>query len=97
MVDRYKMKFTPYNEDGKLKKNSPQVGSKNGFMDGEIVYLPLEQRWEKWWELVDESVPPDVLERDQRDRDAFMVEAKKTAAERDRQLNEREREKQIGV
>lgn len=84
---RYKMRFVPYDAEGKLKRNAPKPGVKGGPDAGDIVLLPLEQRWEEWWELVDEeSVPKTVLARDQKARDAFMVKARADEAERAKHL-----------
>ena len=89
---RYEMRFVPYDAEGKRKKGCPFIGADRGHEDGDIVKLPLEKRWESWWELVDESsVPKAVLERDQKKRDAFMVEARIAEAERARQLARDER------
>ncbi len=86
-VERYEMRFVPYDEDGRLKKNAPRVGGKGGIDDGDTRMLPLEQRWETWWELADpDSVPPEVLEKSQKDRDAFMIKAKAAEIERAKNL-----------
>ena len=85
---RYEMRFVPYDSEGKLKNCAPRPGTKGGPDDGDIVMLPLEQRWEKWWELVDlESVPEEELAKDQKKRDAFLVEARADEAERAKQLH----------
>ena len=87
-VERYRMRFVPYDpETGRLKRNCPQPGVKGCVDDGDIVELPLEQRWETWWELADDAdVPEDVLARDQKERDAFMVKAKAAEVEREKLL-----------
>jgi len=84
---RYMMRFIPYDDEGNLKRTAPAIGGKKGLDEGDIVLLPLENRWESWLELVDEdSVPEDELARDQTERDAFMVQAKADEAERARHL-----------
>ena len=80
------MKFVPLDENGKLKRGCPYVGASRGYENGQIVSLPLEKRWETWWELVDSDVPQTALDRDQKIRDAFLVEAEKTAAIRAKEL-----------
>ena len=82
----YDMKFVPLDEHGKRKKGCPYVGAKRGYENGEIVALPLEKRWETWWELADDNVPETALDLDQKKRDAFMVEVKKNAAIRAKEL-----------
>ena len=80
---RYRMRFVPYTAEGALKKNTPAIGNERGPEPGEIWGLPIEQRHEIWWELVDESeVPPEELARDQKKRDLFMAAAKISEAER---------------
>jgi len=83
---RYKMRFVPYDAEGKLKKSVPRPGVKGGIDDGDIVMLPLDQRWETWWELVDDEVPEDELAKDQKLRDEFMVKARIAEAERAKRL-----------
>lgn len=84
---RYEMRFCPYDAEGKMKKNAPRPGVKGCPDDGDIVMLPLEQRWEAWWELVDEeSVPEGELAKDQKIRDAFLVKARAAEAERAKRL-----------
>ncbi len=82
----YDMKFVPLDEKGMRKRGCPFVGAKRGYENGEIVSLPLEKRWESWWELVDDEVPQTELDRDQKKRDAFMVEVEKSAAIRAKEL-----------
>ncbi len=82
----YDMKFIPLDEKGMRKKGCPYVGAERGYENGEIVRLPLEKRWETWWELVDNKVPQAELDRDQKKRDAFMVEVEKRAAIRAKEL-----------
>ena len=82
----YDMKFVPLDEKGMRKKGCPYVGASRGYENGQIVSLPLEKRWETWWELVDNKVPQTELDRDQKIRDAFLVEAEKTAAIRAKEL-----------
>ena len=80
---RYRMRFVPYTVEGALKKNTPAIGGGRGPEPGEIWGLPLEQRHETWWDLVDENdVPPEELARDQKKRDQFMAAAKISQAER---------------
>lgn len=83
----YEMRFVPLDDNGQLKKNCPFVGAERGYEIDEIVLRPLEARWESWWELVDDTVPQDELDRDQKKRDAFMVEAEKSAAARQKELD----------
>ncbi len=83
---RYKMRFVPYDAEGKLKTSAPRPGVKGGPDDGDIVMLPLEQRWETWWELADDEVPEDVLAKDQAERDEFMVKARAAEEERAKHL-----------
>ena len=84
----YDMRFVPLDANGKLKKGSPSVGDKRGYENGAIVQLPLEKRWETWWELADEDdVPEDELDQDQKKRDEFMVEAEASAAIRAKELD----------
>jgi len=82
------MRFTPYVEGtGTLKNSAPRPGVKGGPDDGDIALLPLECRWEAWWELVnEEDVPPEELAKDQKERDAFMVKARAAEAERRKQI-----------
>ena len=80
------MRFVPYDAEGKLKKSVPRPGVKGGIDDGDIVMLPLDQRWETWWELVDDEVPEDELAKDQKLRDEFMVKARIAEAERAKRL-----------
>ncbi len=80
------MKFVPLDENGMRKKGCPFVGAKRGYENGEIVALPLEKRWETWWELADDNVPKTELDLDQEKRDAFMVEVEKSAAIRAKEL-----------
>ena len=87
----YDMKFVPLDANGKLKKNCPFVGEERGYEIGEIVSLPIEKRWETWWELVDPDVPKTVLDRDQKKRDAFMVKAELSAKARAEELKADER------
>ena len=80
---RYEMRFVPYDEEGKIKRNCPMIGDDRGPEDGDIWGLPLEYRHETWWELVNESdVPPEELELDTKKRERFMVAAKKSEEER---------------
>ena len=80
------MRFVPYDAEGKLKKSVPRPGVKGGIDDGDIVMLPLDQRWETWWELVDDEVPEDELAKDQKLRDEFMVKARIAEEERAKRL-----------
>ena len=80
------MQFIPLDDKGQLKKGCPFVGEGRGYVAGEIVSLPLEKRWESWWELVDDKVPKTELDRDQKKRDAFMVKADASAAARQKEL-----------
>jgi len=84
---RYEMRFVPYDSEGKLKKSAPQPGVKGCPDDGDIVMLPLEQRWETWWELVDDEVPEEEMAKDQKIRDAFMVKARAAEVERAKRLH----------
>ncbi len=84
----YEMRFVPLDAKGQLKKGCPFVGFKRGYEDGQIVLLPLEKRWETWWELVNKAdVPKEELKLDQKKRDEFMVEAALSAAERQKELD----------
>ncbi len=84
---RYEMRFVPYDAQGRMKTGAPQPGVKGCPDDGDIALLPLENRWEEWWELVDEeSVPKKELAKDQTDRDEFMVKARAAEAERAKRL-----------
>jgi len=86
-TNTYEMRFVPLDANGKLKKGAPFVGENRGYDVDEIVLLPLEKRWESWWELVNEdSVPKTELARDQKKRDDFMVKADLAAAERAKEL-----------
>jgi len=82
------MRFVPNDASGKRKRGVPFVGDvERGYEDGQIVLLPLESRWESWWELVDKkSVPKKELERDQKKRDAYVAKAELVMAERAEQL-----------
>ena len=81
------MRFVPYDANGKLKPRTPLPGVKGGVDENDIVLLPLEYRWEDWWELADDEVPEDELAKDQKIRDDFMVKTRAAEAERAKRLS----------
>lgn len=80
------MRFVPFDARGKLKASAPLPGTKGGIDEGDLVLLPLEYRWEEWWELADDEVPEEELAKDQKLRDDFMVKARAAEAERAKRL-----------